>query len=69
MMNENDLTVDTICLNLNEYISILKKYAVRVTHNPTGITAICGNNRSQHKNRLTCIAMLEAGIPKTKEKQ
>lgn len=42
---------------------------VRVTHVPTGLTAICGSERSQLKNKDIAIAMLEAGIALIKDKQ
>ena len=35
---------------------------IRVTHIPTGIVAVCGTARSQHRNRAICIAMIEAAL-------
>lgn len=35
---------------------------VRVTHLPTGIYAVCGYERSQHKNRTVAMRMVEYGL-------
>ena len=61
-LRTEDLCVEVFCENPEEYISILKKYSVKVTHVPTGITAICGIERSQYKNRNICMEMIEIAL-------
>ncbi len=36
--------------------------AVRITHIPTNVVAACQNDRSQHKNRASAMAMLKAKL-------
>ena len=41
---------------------------VRLVHRPTGITAICRDERSQHLNKLRCLEILERKLAKLHEK-
>jgi peptide chain release factor len=42
--------------------------AVRVVHLPTGITAVCRDERSQHLNKITCLEILHRKLAKLSEK-
>ena len=35
---------------------------IKVTHTPSGLVAICGSQRSQHRNRIIALDMIEYGI-------
>lgn len=35
---------------------------VQITHVPTGLVAICVSDRSQHRNRLIAMHMIEAAL-------
>lgn len=43
--------------------------AVRITHLPTKITVQCQNHRSQHKNKESCLSLLQAKIFTYQEKK
>jgi protein subunit release factor B len=38
--------------------------AVRVTHEPSGIMAQCGDLRSRHLNKMICVSMIEHALAK-----
>ncbi len=40
----------------------MPNYHVKVLHKPTGIYAVCGYERSQHKNRTIAMRMVEYGL-------
>jgi peptide chain release factor 2 len=40
----------------------VRPVAVKVLHKPTGIYAVCENERSQHKNRSVAMAMVQYGL-------
>lgn len=35
------------------------EYGVRILHRPTGIEVCCAEHKDQHRNRATCLNMLE----------
>ena len=41
---------------------------VRLVHRPTGITVVCRDERSQHRNKLHCLEILERKLAKLHEK-
>lgn len=40
----------------------VRPVSVKVLHKPTGIYAVCGDERSQHKNRIIAMSMVEYGL-------
>ena len=59
----NDIRVDTFCSSGAGGQSVnTTKSAVRVTHEPTGLTASCQDGKSQHENKASALKILKARI-------
>lgn len=62
-LDMNDVRIDTFCSSGPGGQSVnTTKSAVRVTHEPTGITASCQDAKSQHENKANALKMLRARL-------
>ncbi|WBT40182.1 peptide chain release factor-like protein [Hyphomicrobium sp. DMF-1] len=63
LLREEDLKVETLRKPSmgGQHVGV-DPCDVKVTHIPTGITATVGFCRSQHRNRIVAVGMIEAAL-------
>jgi protein subunit release factor A len=68
MINMDEVRLEAICppSKGGQHVDNQDK-GVKALHLPTGLEAVSKNERSQYRNRVVALAMLEAGISKMKE--
>jgi protein subunit release factor A len=63
ILNSNDLKLDILDRPVKGgQHAPAASYGVKATHLPTKLEAVCTCERSSHRNREICLAMLQAGL-------
>lgn len=61
-MRQEDLEISDITPRQGGQQVTITQNTIKVLHKPTGIHAVSGYERSQHKNRTLAAAMVEYGL-------
>lgn len=62
ILRAEDLKIEAAVLRPPGGQQVGSDSSVRVTHLPTGLSAVCATERSQHRNRLIAMDMLLGGL-------